>query len=203
MEQPFHTIRIQSPRFTPQRAVGLLAALALQAGFVYMLVSGLAASLIQKLPEDIKVAVEQQKLPDKIPPPPPPPLQQPPPPFMPPPDIVIQADAPATTAIQASTVKPPAGITAPFSIGRAHACGDQYFPASAKRMNHEGTTIITFTIGVDGYPKNITVKESSGFEELDQAAIPCATRWHYNPAMQNGQPVEVQQTAKVVWQIQK
>ena len=49
MEQPFHSVRsIPQKAFTPARAAGLAAALVLQAGFFYAIVSGLAATLVQR-----------------------------------------------------------------------------------------------------------------------------------------------------------
>ncbi len=63
MEQPFHSFRnVPQKQVTPQRAAGFLAAILLQAGFVFALVSGLAATLVQKLPEVIKVDVQQENI---------------------------------------------------------------------------------------------------------------------------------------------
>ena len=81
MEQPFHSMRIVPGKgFTPQKAAGLAAAVVLQIVFVWALISGLAATLIEKLPEELKVAVEQEKIQPKPPPPPPPQVDLPPPP---------------------------------------------------------------------------------------------------------------------------
>ncbi len=58
-------------------------------------------AFINKLPDEFKAQVVEQKPPDqeKTPPPPPPDLAKPPPPFVPPPDINIQSEAPSTNAI--------------------------------------------------------------------------------------------------------
>src|SRR4029077_3369449 len=87
--------------------VGMAAALLLQAGFVYAIVSGLAATLIQKLPEELKVAVEQEKIIRKPPPPPPPQVDIPPPPVAPPPEINIQMDVPQQSTITVTNKPPP------------------------------------------------------------------------------------------------
>jgi hypothetical protein len=42
---------------------------------------------------------------------------------------------------------------------------------------------------------------SSGHDRLDQAAVQCAQAWHYKPAMQNGQPVEVPWQTAVQWKL--
>jgi TonB family protein len=70
MEQPFHSQRaVQQSRFTPAKIAGLAASIALQAGFVFAIISGLAGTLISKLPQELKVAVEQEKITPKPPPP--------------------------------------------------------------------------------------------------------------------------------------
>ncbi len=199
MEQPIHSVRaIHESRFTPQRALGLAASLALQAGIIYALISGLAATLIQKLPEELKAEVVREKLPDKIPPPPPPELERPPPPVVPPPDIVIQADAPATTSIQTVQKAPPQAVSAPASVGPAHSIANCY-PAISIRLQEQGITKVSFHIATDGTVKDAQVTESSGFPRLDEAAVPCVSRWRYRPAMQNGQPVEVPWQSALKW----
>lgn len=45
-------------------------------------------------------------------------------------------------------------------------------------------------VGVDGKPKDIQVEKSSGFRELDRAAIDAAQTWVFNPGQKNGSAVE-------------
>jgi periplasmic protein TonB len=218
MEQPTHDLRpfqSNAVQSTERRAISIGVVALIHVVAIYALATGLASQLVQKGLEEIKAEVVQEKPPDmpKTPPPPPPQLQKPPPPFVPPPDINLQTETTAPTITQVTTAitpppppappkaaQPPA-ITAPASIGRAHECGSRYYPALATRLNHEGVTTIGFTIGPDGSVTNVHVVESSGHDELDQAAIPCASNWHYKPAMQNGQPVAVPWTTKVVWKL--
>src|ERR1700749_4717317 len=124
MEQPFHSQRAgPQSRFTPARIAGLVASLALQAGFVFAIISGLAATVISKLPEELKVAVEQEKIAPKPPPPPPPQVELPPPPVAPPPEINIQTTvttSPITVSDKPPPPPPPApvhtSVTTPVSI---------------------------------------------------------------------------------------
>jgi periplasmic protein TonB len=219
MDQPAHDLRpFQSTpvQSTERRAISIGVVAAIHVVAIYALATGLASQLVQKGLEEIKAEVVQEKPPDvpKTPPPPPPELQKPPPPFVPPPDINLQTEAPTQTITQVtSTITPPPPpappkapaqpppVTAPASIGKAHECGSRYYPPLATRLNHEGVTTIGFTIQADGTVTNVHVTESSGHDELDQAAIPCASNWHYKPAMQNGQPVSVPWTTKVVWKL--
>ena len=203
MEQPTHDLRGAGGAVTQvssRRIIAGAAAVLLQIGLVYALAVGLAAQLIEKLPEELKAEVVQEKLPDKTPPPPPPDLAKPPPPFVPPPEINIQSEAPATNAItvqskvQTAPEKP--AITSPASIGRPHTCG-QYYPAISQRLNEEGWVTLAFKITPDGSVTDVSVAQTSGHDRLDQAAISCAQGWRYKPAMQNGQAVEVPWQTKV------
>jgi len=45
-------------------------------------------------------------------------------------------------------------------------------------------------VGVDGLPKDIKIDRSSGYHELDRAAMDAARRWRFNPTIRNGQKVE-------------
>jgi protein TonB len=200
---------------TERRAISVGVVALIHVVAIYALATGLASQLVQKGLEEIKAEVVQEKPPDmpKTPPPPPPELQKPPPPFVPPPDINLQTEAPTpntitqvTTAITpppppAPKAAQPPAITAPASVGRPHSCAERFYPPLANRLQHQGTTTIGFTIQPDGSVTNVHVTESSGHDELDQAAIPCAETWHYKPAMQNGQHVAVPWTTKVVWKI--
>jgi len=205
MEQPFHSQRIQQSRFTPAKVVGLVASVALQAGFVFAIISGLAGTLISKLPQELKVAVEQEKITPKPPPPPPPQVDLPPPPVAPPPEINIQTTV-TTSPITVSDKPPPpvapvhTSVTTPVSVGRKHSCTEQY-PQTALRLGQEGTTLLSFKVTTDGGVANVTVAKSSGFDALDNAAVACASHWQYKAASVDGQPVEKDWQANVVWKI--
>jgi len=184
----------------------MAASIALQAGFVFAIISGLAATVISKLPEELKVAVEQEKIAPKPPPPPPPQVELPPPPVAPPPEINIQTTV-TTSPITVSDKPPPppappvhTSVTTPVSIGRKHDCTNQY-PPTAQRLGQEGTTLLSFKVGTDGSVSGVSVAKSSGFDSLDNAAVTCASRWQYKPASEDGQPVVKDWQANVVWKI--
>lgn len=219
MEQPAHDLRPfgSAAQATPRRFISVGAVVAIHLVAIYALATGLASQFVQKTTEILKAEIVQEKPPDqpKTPPPPPPELQKPPPPVVPPPELNFQTETPNTAPTQVTTtITPPAppappkpsappappAITAPASIGKPHNCQRSY-PPLAMRLNHEGVTTIGFTIQPDGSVSNVHVVESSGHDELDQAAIPCASSWTYKPAMQNGQPVAVPWTTKVQWKL--
>jgi protein TonB len=209
MDQPFHSVRnIPQRTITPQRALGMAAAVLLQAGFVYALVSGLAATMIQKLPDVLKVDVEREKIVPKPPPPPPPQVDIPPPPTAPPPEINIQVDAPAPSITVTNKPPPPPpvvhqAVSTPVSIGRPHVCGGQYYPEVSVRLNEEGTATAAFHVMPDGSVSNVSIAKSSGSDRLDNATITCVGHWRYKPATQDGNAVEMPWQAAVQWKLGK
>jgi periplasmic protein TonB len=202
MEQPIHNIRSQTSANKSGHTIALGIALGVNAALAWALSSGLAATLIEKLPEVIKVDVVEEKIPDKAPPPPPPDMAEPPPPFVPPPDFQIQSEAPPASSITVQTkVATPKYQAAPASIGRPHTCGSDY-PALSLRLGEQGVTLLSFHIMVDGSISDIKVSKTSGSDRLDEAAVKCASRWKYKPAIgETGQPTEAPWKANVVWDL--
>ena len=59
------------------------------------------------------------------------------------------------------------------------------YPISARRMRHEGVVLLEVQVTADGLAKAVTLKKSSNYEELDQAAIRAVKQWRFNPAKIN------------------
>jgi periplasmic protein TonB len=203
MEQPIHSIRGASANRS-RNTIALTIAVFVNVLVAWALNAGLIRTLVEKLPDVIKVDVVKE-IPDKTPPPPPPPdTAEPPPPFVPPPDFTIANDAPAQTnsiTVQSKVPPPIKQLSSPASIGRPHTCGQDY-PALSLRLGEQGTTVLSFHISVDGSIKDIGVATTSGSERLDEAAVKCAARWRYKPAVgENGSAIEVPWKAQVVWDL--
>lgn len=216
MDQPLHDMTAYRVGHAPShRMVSIGAVAAFHVVAIYLLASGLAMGLLEKLPTELKADVIPPKQEVVKPPPPPPPdLQKPPPPFVPPPDINIQTTeaTPNTITVQSKVSTPPpppqppappkpAGITAPVSYSH-HSCAERFYPPIAIRLNQEGTTRLRVTVGTDGSVQTASVENSSGHDSLDQAAIRCAQSvFRYKPAMQNGQPIAASTLVDVVWSL--
>jgi len=184
---------------SPKRLPALAASTVIVIGFAWALSTGLAQTLVEKLPDEIKIDVLKEKIEKKEPPPPPPELKAPPPPFVPPPDIVIQSEAPPTNTITTQSKIPTQQlISSPASIGKPHVCMQDY-PAISVRLGEQGTTTLGFTITADGHVENVHVVNSSGSDRLDHAAVNCAESWRYKAAVRDNQPVAVPWKADVKW----
>jgi TonB family protein len=65
-----------------------------------------------------------------------------------------------------------------------------HYPPQAVRQHHTGVVVLMVTIDANGNPADIKVDQSSGFRELDRAAMDAAQRWRFKPAIKGGRAVE-------------
>lgn len=65
------------------------------------------------------------------------------------------------------------------------------YPRGALQRQIEGTVLLQVLVGIDGRPLEVTVSQTSGNRELDEAArSQILKRWSFRPAMKNGQAVQ-------------
>ncbi|MGV8944562.1 TonB family protein [Thermomonas sp.] len=65
------------------------------------------------------------------------------------------------------------------------------YPRGALSRRIEGTVLLQVLVGIDGRPLDVSVSQSSGNRELDEAArSQILKRWSFRPAMKNGQAVQ-------------
>ncbi|MCE7798633.1 energy transducer TonB [Sphingobium sufflavum] len=123
--------------------------------------------------------VEIQTTPDPVPAilPPAPAVPNPAPAAAPPsPPSILQAD---NLSDQAIYTKPPSR------------------PMESRRLKEEGTVALIVLLGVDGRVASVSVKRTSGFHRLDDAALQAVRKWRWQPQVRNGQPVMVQGVVEI------
>jgi protein TonB len=187
--------------------------------FVYGLFSGLAARIVQTLPNvlDVHVFETAQPVRTELPPPVLPDLVQPSIDMVPPPEIHIAAPAapdaitvlhktPETPTRAASSVVVPAkapAVPAPEparSIAATHTIPP--YPPLSRRLGEEGTVQLRIAIATDGRVERAIVESTSGSERLDDAAREwVAKHWRYHPATRDGRPVASETQVKVVFNL--
>lgn len=75
------------------------------------------------------------------------------------------------------------------------------YPASAESRAEEGTVRLTLKINSAGRVRGIKVAQSSGYPDLDDAAVMSAITWHYLPATQNGQTFSDEMSLDIKFQL--
>jgi protein TonB len=102
-----------------------------------------------------------------------------------------------------AVVKPPPPRTLTISSGvMAGNLVDRtipQYPAIARAARIQGTVVLQATIAKDGTIQNLRV--INGPPMLQQAAIDAVRSWRYKPYLLNGEPVEVETTINVVFNL--
>lgn len=103
--------------------------------------------------------------------------------------------APATLAAPERAASPKAGpvenepVTAPQFNAAYLRNPTPPYPAAARRFGHEGTVVIRARIQADGSADRIEVKQSSGHDILDRAAVEAVRKWRFIPARRDNEAV--------------
>jgi TonB family protein len=66
-----------------------------------------------------------------------------------------------------------------------------YYPGTTRSEGITGTVRVGFICDSEGHVRDTHVVTSSGFSELDQAAVAGIAKWIFKPGRKNGQPVNV------------
>jgi len=117
---------------------------------------------------------------------------------VPPPEVAIDLPMETnTTAIQDVTDKAPPAPPPPVPRAagtpakmRSTADPDQFYPPGAKRREEQGSPVVMACVGASGkLVREPVVTDTSGFPELDGAAVKVAKANRYLPGTDGGQPM--------------
>lgn len=100
------------------------------------------------------------------------------------------AEAPATPALSALSAlsAPPAPpvVQMPSSNADYLQNPKPAYPPLSKRLGEQGKVVVRVLIGADGVPQKAEMRQSSGFDRLDQAALTTVLKWRYVPGKRAG-----------------
>lgn len=189
---------VQDSSFFTRRGIAIVVIVALHVLAAWALHSGLAQRVIQMVAPPIEADIVEETQQEEEPPPPPPPEMERPPVEVPPPEVAI--DLPmetTTTAIQDVTDKPPPPappppprVAATSAKMRSSPDVDRFYPPGAKRREEQGSPVVQACVGPNGrLLRDPVVTETSGFPELDGAAVQVAKASRYIPATEGGSAV--------------
>ena len=196
---------------------------------VYGLMTGLARKAIEVIQQPIETKIIEEVKPppppEAPPPPPPPKMTAPPPPFIPPPEVRVaqpppqqnviaavsnvQPDNPVMPAPRAVAAEaPPAPVAPPApplkvaAVVDANACEKPAYPRNSQRAGEEGVVTVAFLIGVDGAVLEARVDKSSGFKDLDRAAVSGLSLCKFKPGTVDGKPEQSRTKMQYVWKLE-
>jgi TonB family protein len=93
-----------------------------------------------------------------------------------------------------------AELNAPARIDPSYPHQQPPYPDSAQANGEQGTITLDVYVRPNGKPAKIKVAQSSGFEDLDNAAIEGVVNWRFIPALRDGDQVADWTTVKIVYQ---
>jgi protein TonB len=207
-----------------KNVTGIAIVIVLHLIIAYGIISGLGKRMVSKMAEAVETKIVEDVKPppppETPPPPPPPEMKAPPPPFIPPVEVQVQTPPPQQNVIANTTQQkpattelnrtPPAPTAAPAAAAPKgpsktpalvdfNTCSKPDYPKSSLRNEETGVSTILFKIAADGSVQGASIQKSSGFRDLDKAAMAALSKCRFKPATENGQAVESSQPVQYVW----
>jgi len=184
----------QDSNFLTRRGIVAAAIVALHVIAAWGFASGLAIKAIEALAPPIEADIVEEKVEDEEPPPPPPPEMERPPVEVPPPEVSIDLPMETTTAIADVTDKtpPPAPPPPPRIAGSPAKMTrpvnpDDYYPPGSIRREEQGSPVVQACVGPNGrLLRDPVITDTSGFPDLDSAAIKVAKATRYAAGTDGG-----------------
>jgi len=98
--------------------------------------------------------------------------------------VPIPAPAAASSAGESGPAVP-----GPYSPAGYQDNPSPEYPALARRLRQQGTSILRVWVSALGLPEQVKLKETSGSRILDQAALEAVRQWRFAPARRGANPV--------------
>lgn len=102
---------------------------------------------------------------------------------------VAEAAPPAPPAAPAAPAPPSGGAVQLPSSNAAYLNNPRpSYPSISRRMSEQGKVLLRVLVDENGSPQQIEIKQSSGFDRLDKAALASVQKWRFVPGKRNGVP---------------
>lgn len=192
--------------FTPRRAIAIGSVGLLHVAVIYALIVGMTPTVVKLVAHDIIIDMVASTTPS-------PPVQAPPQPTMAHPTDTATLDPKAPTytiaddnrtaiATTGTSSHPPVADSGAAGVGSTHSTPP--YPLEARNLSHQGTVLLQLTISPQGDVTVANIVRSSGFAELDGAAVSWVlAHWKYKPAIQGGVAVTSQTQAAVKFDLKQ
>jgi protein TonB len=89
----------------------------------------------------------------------------------------------------------------PAHVDASYANPQPPYPDGAQVNGEQGNVVLNVQVSQGGHVRNVRINESSGFPDLDNAAIEGVLGWHFVAAVQGGETVSSWTRVKIVFQL--
>ena len=107
-----------------------------------------------------------------------------------------EAPFPAVNGVSAAHPQHPvhpstaATVMTPPNFGASYLHNPKpVYPALARRLGEEGEVVLQVRVLANGRADSVSIRHTSGYPELDQAALAAVRQWTFTPASSAGRPV--------------
>ncbi|HSM96288.1 MAG TPA: energy transducer TonB [Rhizomicrobium sp.] len=73
------------------------------------------------------------------------------------------------------------------------------YPATALPTRESGATVVSALVKTDGTVREVRLRQSSGYADLDTAAANAVNGWKFVPGTKDGQPVDAWTNIQIVF----
>ncbi len=77
-----------------------------------------------------------------------------------------------------------------------------HYPSAARRAGREGVVVLRVLVAENGSAASVSVRETSGYDDFDNAAVQAVKKWRFSPARRAGQPVPSFHDVKVRFRLE-
>jgi protein TonB len=115
------------------------------------------------------------------------------PPLPPEPEVVAVADPEPA---------PPAPIVPPRFDADYLQNPPPVYPAPSRRAGEQGRVLLRVVVRPDGTAQSVELRQSSGSQRLDEAALEAVRRWRFVPARQGSVPISAAVIVPIVFSLE-
>jgi protein TonB len=178
------------------------------AGAALLQLDAVRKPLIEALPLMVNLITPPKPEPPRVEPPKPRPAPVQPQRIEPQPVLTVDSTAPSPVAVApqprpapvpqpidtpvapvASAPPPPAPVVPPSFDAAYLQNPPPAYPPLSKRRGEKGRVVLRVFVSREGTAQQVELRTSSGFEQLDQAAMAAVRQWRFVPAKQGDQAV--------------
>lgn len=120
------------------------------------------------------------------------------------PDVMPAVQPPGPVVPEAPPAQPAAntGAMRTAVFADANACVKPDYPTNAARNGETGTVTLALLVGTDGKVAGSRIQRSSGFRDLDKAAVTALSMCKFKPAMNGGVAEQAWAQLSYVWTLE-